>query len=245
MRFGLALHVGEVMFGNIGASARLDFTVIGPAVNHAARLEKLCARSTGRSSVSGAGRAAAGARCRAARPPCPEGYRRAAAHLRAQRLAGLPPAVRDAIISRAGSPACIARAATAVADDSARSGLDLDGDRHPGRQVDETCRPPAFACDRATRARRSSAPGPSVRWCCSAPCGLSADLSCGLSRVMASWETLSTLPWSKPVPREIERIDLDLASWPASTKPMSRLETIASISRWLSSGTRPAASGPA
>ena len=42
VRFGLALHVGEVMFGNIGASARLDFTVIGPAVNHAARLEKLC-----------------------------------------------------------------------------------------------------------------------------------------------------------------------------------------------------------
>jgi adenylate cyclase len=43
VRFGLALHIGEVMFGNIGASARLDFTVIGPAVNHAARLEKLCA----------------------------------------------------------------------------------------------------------------------------------------------------------------------------------------------------------
>ena len=42
VRFGLALHVGEVMFGNIGASQRLDFTVIGPAVNHAARLEKLC-----------------------------------------------------------------------------------------------------------------------------------------------------------------------------------------------------------
>lgn len=43
VRFGLALHLGEVMFGNIGASRRLDFTVIGPAVNHAARLEKLCA----------------------------------------------------------------------------------------------------------------------------------------------------------------------------------------------------------
>jgi adenylate cyclase len=42
VRFGLALHVGEVMFGNIGASNRLDFTVIGPAVNHTARLEKLC-----------------------------------------------------------------------------------------------------------------------------------------------------------------------------------------------------------
>jgi adenylate cyclase len=43
VRFGLALHIGEVMFGNIGASKRLDFTVIGPAVNHTARLEKLCA----------------------------------------------------------------------------------------------------------------------------------------------------------------------------------------------------------
>jgi adenylate cyclase len=42
VRFGLALHIGEVMFGNIGASNRLDFTVIGPAVNYAARLEKIC-----------------------------------------------------------------------------------------------------------------------------------------------------------------------------------------------------------
>jgi adenylate cyclase len=45
LRFGLALHIGEVMFGNIGASSRLDFTVIGPTVNYAARLEKVSALS--------------------------------------------------------------------------------------------------------------------------------------------------------------------------------------------------------
>ncbi len=39
--FGLALHVGDVMWGNIGAQRRLDFTVIGPAVNVAARLDGL------------------------------------------------------------------------------------------------------------------------------------------------------------------------------------------------------------
>jgi adenylate cyclase len=39
---GVALHVGEVMFGNIGARERLDFTVIGAAVNEACRIESLC-----------------------------------------------------------------------------------------------------------------------------------------------------------------------------------------------------------
>lgn len=44
LRFGLALHVGEVAYGNIGGSSRLDFTAIGRAVNLAARLEGLTAR---------------------------------------------------------------------------------------------------------------------------------------------------------------------------------------------------------
>lgn len=40
-RFGLALHIGTVLYGNIGGANRLDFTCIGPAVNLAARLEKI------------------------------------------------------------------------------------------------------------------------------------------------------------------------------------------------------------
>ncbi len=38
----IALHVGTVQYGNVGADARLDFTVIGPAVNVSARIELLC-----------------------------------------------------------------------------------------------------------------------------------------------------------------------------------------------------------
>ena len=38
----LALHLGQVLYGNVGAVDRLDFTVIGPAVNEVARIETLC-----------------------------------------------------------------------------------------------------------------------------------------------------------------------------------------------------------
>ena len=40
--FSLALHIGDVMYGNIGAEDRLDFTVVGPAVNMAARIQAMC-----------------------------------------------------------------------------------------------------------------------------------------------------------------------------------------------------------
>lgn len=58
IQFGLALHLGEVAYGNIGGSGRLDFTCIGPAVNLAARLESLTS-TLGRSLVVSAEFAAA------------------------------------------------------------------------------------------------------------------------------------------------------------------------------------------
>ncbi|MBB4214136.1 class 3 adenylate cyclase [Rhizobium sp. BK212] len=52
--FGAALHFGEILWGNIGAADRLDFTAIGPAVNLVSRLEGLC-KPLGRSVlISGA-----------------------------------------------------------------------------------------------------------------------------------------------------------------------------------------------
>jgi class 3 adenylate cyclase len=42
LSFGVALHLGEILWGNVGAADRLDFTAIGPAVNLVSRLEGLC-----------------------------------------------------------------------------------------------------------------------------------------------------------------------------------------------------------
>ncbi len=42
IRCGIALHTGDIMYGNVGSTQRLDFTVMGTAVNGACRLETLC-----------------------------------------------------------------------------------------------------------------------------------------------------------------------------------------------------------
>ncbi|HEX2137264.1 MAG TPA: adenylate/guanylate cyclase domain-containing protein [Microvirga sp.] len=52
LTFAMALHVGTVAYGNMGAPHRLDFTVIGPAVNRASRLQDLAKRLQRRVVVS-------------------------------------------------------------------------------------------------------------------------------------------------------------------------------------------------
>ena len=59
LRYAVALHRGEVLYGNVGSSGRLDFTAIGPAVNLTARLATL-ARDLGRDLVLSAAFAAHG-----------------------------------------------------------------------------------------------------------------------------------------------------------------------------------------
>lgn len=49
-RLFVGLHLGGVLYGNIGSRERLDFTVLGPAVNEASRLERLC-RTLGHSAL--------------------------------------------------------------------------------------------------------------------------------------------------------------------------------------------------
>lgn len=54
----LGLHIGEVFFGNVGSQDRLDFTVVGPAVNEASRIAAMC-RSVDQSMLVSAAFAAA------------------------------------------------------------------------------------------------------------------------------------------------------------------------------------------
>ena len=42
MDLDIALHLGDVYWGNVGSAERLDFTVVGPAVNETSRIEALC-----------------------------------------------------------------------------------------------------------------------------------------------------------------------------------------------------------
>ena len=91
----LALHLGEVLYGNVGATDRLDFTVIGPAINEVARIEVLV--RTARPRGSGLGRI----RRRGDRLPQPS---RAARPPRAARRAGAEGDFRAQFKRRAWHP---------------------------------------------------------------------------------------------------------------------------------------------
>jgi adenylate cyclase len=60
-RFYLGLHLGTVLYGNIGTDDRLDFTVVGQAVNEASRIEALC-KSLDRNVILSSGFAGAATR---------------------------------------------------------------------------------------------------------------------------------------------------------------------------------------
>lgn len=45
LEFGIALHRGKVIYGNVGTTNRLDMTVTGPAANEVSRLESLCKKT--------------------------------------------------------------------------------------------------------------------------------------------------------------------------------------------------------
>lgn len=62
-RFSIGLHLGDVMYGNIGARNRLDFTVVGPAVNEVSRIEAMSRALDQDLIVSSAFAAAAGSDC--------------------------------------------------------------------------------------------------------------------------------------------------------------------------------------
>ena len=61
----VALHIGELLYGNVGSPRRLDFTVLGSAVNEAARIEALCGSLDQHVIVSSAFAQAAGEEARA------------------------------------------------------------------------------------------------------------------------------------------------------------------------------------
>ncbi|MGH6928345.1 MAG: adenylate/guanylate cyclase domain-containing protein, partial [Dongiaceae bacterium] len=89
---GIALHAGAVTYGNIGAPDRLDFTVIGAAVNFVTRLERMCGQ-LGRPLLASAGFAS----------PCGSklvsiGHYRLRGMAQAQEIFALPPDATTKVI---------------------------------------------------------------------------------------------------------------------------------------------------
>jgi class 3 adenylate cyclase len=91
---GVGLHVGDVMYGNIGTADRLEFSVIGAAANEAARIEAMCKTLEVSPIVSAAFAGHVPDRLRLARAPCAAWCCRAAGAIH-------PPQLNQAVSRRA------------------------------------------------------------------------------------------------------------------------------------------------
>lgn len=103
LNFGLGLHVGDVVFGNIGAGARLAFTTIGAAVNEVARIEELTKTLESPILVSGEFKAAL--RADLATGLISFGFRNLRGIGAPLDIYGLPPTVSPQLIEGSGAPA--------------------------------------------------------------------------------------------------------------------------------------------
>ena len=126
--FGVALHVGDVMYGNIGTTTRLDFTVIGPAVNVTSRMQTLTKELRRQVLLSApfAMRCGCGAEFLASLGRLPAAWRRRADRgVRAERGAGMSAPEAEAAAQGARRPAGITlehQAVDAVIDVGANAG---------------------------------------------------------------------------------------------------------------------------
>ena len=144
------------------------------------------------------------------------------------------------VTSPASPAACGAGGRKKIVDDAAGAGFDFNGDGHAGLKVDKT----VVHLHLCVFKRHPRGIDKLLAFGLAAVAFIAhagADLQRIFLRFLAQDGVLRDgldMAMDEAIAGEVERIDLDLRRpAPACTKPISLLETIASISRWLSAGT--------